>query len=159
MNNKSTKKAVIQNIRKDMADLGIGEIELFERISVKMDTDQFNPKEDESVWLQKRGDAPQVCEVYFDDIWMCDIYETDSHEQFRNKYLKGFERAYESGKLRLNRFLAMIADEREKQKETDALEAQKKVIADLPTTTPEEKIAKEIIKEIHKENSDKPATI
>ena len=144
------KDSVILNIRKDMADFGIDELELRTRITVKLDTVQFNAKEDESVWLQDKGKAPFVCEVYFDDVWCCDLHESDSHAKLTKKYFDGFLKGYESGKIRLNRFLAQIADEQEAKL---IKEAEKKVVDELPSNTPEEKIAKQVIKEIIKENN------
>ena len=146
------KDSVILNIRKDMADFGIAELELRERITVKLDVVQFNVKEDESVWLQSKGKAPFVCEVYFDDVWCCDLHEADNHEKLTEKYFKGFLKGYESGKIRLNRFLAQIADEQEAK---SIKEAKKKVVDAMPSSTPEEKIAKEVVKEIVQEDNDK----
>lgn len=149
------KSAVIENVRRDMADFGIGQIELGERVTVKMDTDQFNFKEDESVWKQKRGKVPNICEVYFDDVWCCDAYETDTHEQLRLKYLKGFLKGYEIGKIRLNRFLALIEDEKEKIADEQRKVEEKKAIENLPSSTPEEKAAKDIIKDLVTDEKEK----
>lgn len=148
--NAQIKSSVIANIRRDMADFGIGDIELLERISVRLDTEQFNFKEDESVWLQKREKAPFVCEVYFDNCWCCDLHETDSHEKLREKFFKGFLKGYELKRIRLNRFLAELEDARI---EKEQKEAEKKAIDSLPSTTPEEKIAKQIVTEIVQEKN------
>jgi len=148
---KQIKDLVILNIRKDMADFGIAEPELRERITVKLDIVQFNVKEDESVWLQDKGKAPFVCEVYFDAVWCCDLHESDSHEKLIKKYFRGFLKGYESGKIRLNRFLAQLADEQEAK---SIKEAKKGVVDAMASSTPEEKIAKEIVKEIVKENNE-----
>ena len=144
------KDSVILNIRRDMADFGITELELRERIAVKLDVVQFNVKEDESVWLQDKGKAPFVCEVYFDAVWCCDLHESDSHAKLAEKYFNGFLKGYESGKIRLNRFLAQIADEQEAK---SIKEAKKKVVDAMPSSTPEEKIAKEVVKEIVQEDN------
>lgn len=149
------KDAVIMNIKKDMADFGIDEIELRQRITVKLDTEQFNYKEDESVWLQKRDKAPFVCEVYFDECWCCDLHESDSHSKLISKFFTGFQKGYENGRIRLNRFLAEIQDAQEAK---DKKDAEKKAIESLPASTPEEKISKEIVKEIIQENNAHSAT-
>lgn len=154
--NQEIKDAVIKNIRLDMADFGLSELELRERVTVKLDTDQFNFKEDESVWKQKRGKAPFVCEVYFDDVWCCDIHEHDTHLHMMEKFFKGFLKGYELGKIRLNRFLAQLDAEKEAEAEKDAKQAEKKAIEALPSSTPEEKIAKEIVKEIAQEKNASP---
>ncbi len=151
--NKEIKDSVIANIRKDMAEFGINEFELRERISVRLDTEQFNFKEDESVWMQKQDKAPFVCEVYFDDCWCCDLHESDSHTQLIKKYFNGFLRGYELNKIRLNRFLAEIQDAQTVKEEK---EAEKKAIDALPNSTPEEKIAKEIVIEIAQEKNADP---
>lgn len=148
--NAEIKDSVITNIRKDMADFGLDEIELRNRITVKLDTEQFNFKEDESVWLQKREKAPFVCEVYFDDCWCCDLHEHDTHPQLIKKFFTGFQKGYDVGKIRLNRFLAEIEDA---QIEKDKKDAEKKAIDALPSATPEEKMAKEIVKEIAQEKN------
>lgn len=153
--NAEIRNAVIENVKRDLADFGIDELELRQRLTVKLDTEQFNYKEDESVWLQKRNKAPFVCEVYFDSCWCCDLHETDTHEKLRLKFFQGFQKGYDTKKIRLNRFLAELEDERiEKEKK----EAEKKAIADLPETTPEEKIAKDIVKEIAEEQNEHPTT-
>lgn len=156
---KTIKNSVIENIRRDMADFSIPEHELIERISVILDTQQFSA-EDHSVWLQKKGKAPRVCEVYFDGVFIADFYETDSHERFRVKYFKGFLKAYESKKIRINRDMYIIDGEIEKQTDVDIKAKQQMALDALPTTTPEEKVSKEIVKEIikEKENDTLPAT-
>ena len=133
-----------------MDDFGITELELRERITVKLDVVQFNAKEDESVWLQSKGKAPFVCEVYFDAVWCCDLHESDSHEKLTKKYFNGFLKGYESGKIRLNRYLAQIADEQEAK---SIKEAKKKVVDAMPSSNPEEKIAKQVVKEIVQEDN------
>jgi hypothetical protein len=142
---KAIKDNIIKNIRLDMADFGLGELELIERVTVKLDTDQFNYKEDESVWMQKRGKAPFV--------FICDLHEHDTHLRLMKKFLKGFLKGYESGRIRLNRFLAIIEAEKEAIAVKEAKEAEIKAIESLPQSTPEEKIAKDIVKEIAKENN------
>lgn len=148
--NKEIKDALVLNIRKDMADFGIDELELRSRITLKLDTEQFKASEDESVWLQKKDQAPFVCEVYFDDCWCCDLHEHDSHAQLVKKFFTGFQKGYEVGKIRLNRFLAELEDARI---EKEQKEEEKKAIADLPSSTPEEKMAKEIVQEIAEEKN------
>lgn len=159
--NQETKDAVIKNIARDMSQFGISQFELPDRISVKFDEEQFNAKEDESVWLQKTGKAPFVCEVYFDNVFICDLHENYSHEKLISQFFKGFLKGYESGKIRLNRILAATLDEMEKTAKKDAEANLKKSIEELPSTTPEERMSKEIVKEVIKEKnapSNKDAT-
>lgn len=150
------KASVIKNIKRDMASFGINEEELKDRISVKLDVDQFNSKEDESVWLQKKNKAPFVCEVYFDDVWMCDLHETYTHSKMILEYFKGFQVAYDQEKIRLNKELGIqlrkMEEEAKKQADLDL----KKSIEALPSSTPEEKASKEIVKEMIKEKDARP---
>lgn len=155
---KQVKKQVIENIKKDMTDFGITQVELEKRITVRLDTDQFDAKEDESVWMQKKGKAPFVCEVYFDNVWICDLHESDTHEKLKVKYFKGFLKAYENNKIRLNLLLGVQLDEMEKEAQKQAKLELDKSISDLPTATPEEKMAKDIVKEIVEEKNETPAS-
>lgn len=155
---KQIKKQVIENIKKDMSDFGINQVDLEKRITVKLDVDQFDAKEDESVWLQKKGRAPFVCEVYFDSVHMCDLHESDTHEKLKAKYFKGFLKAYENNKIRLNLLLGVQLDEMEKEAQKQARKELDKSISDLPTATPVEKMAKEIVKEIVEEKNETSAS-
>ncbi len=155
-NNRNAKDFVVKNIEKDIADFGISELELRSRITVKLDIEQFNYKEDESVWKQKKEKTYKVAEVYFDDVWCCDMDERDIATSLNLKFFRGFLRGYESGKIRLNRFLASLEDEKQAQIVKDKKDEEKRKIDSLPQSTPEEKAAKEIIKEIVKEDNEKP---
>lgn len=149
------KEDVVRNIKKDLGDFGLSEVEINDRITVIRDTEQFKASEDESVWLQKKYKAPWVAEVYFDMVWCCDLYETDNHNQMLTKFFKGFLKGYESGKIRLNRFLAQIADEQEAQRIKDQAEKQDKALEALPENTLEDKLAKDVVREIVKEDATK----
>jgi hypothetical protein len=149
--NQQIKLKVIENIRKDMADFGLSEYDLKDRISIKLDTEQFNADVDESVWKQKKELIPFVCEVYFDNVWMCDLYETHTHSMLKLNFLKGFERAYSNDKIRLNRLLGVQLDEMERTARAMARKELKDKIEALPESTPEEKASKDIIKEIAKD--------
>lgn len=150
------RERIVSTLEKDLADFGLTELEARGRIKVVFDTEQFNYKEDESVWAQYRERKPWVCEVYFDDVWCCDMKLTDSADKLRNIFFKGFERGYDSGKIRLNRFLASLEAEEEAWLIKGKKEDEKKKIESLPEATPEERVAKEIIKEIAKENDETP---
>lgn len=148
------KKAVIENIKRDMASFGILDDELNRRVTVRMDVDQFDSNEDESVWLQKKGKAPFVCEVYFDNVWMCDLHESASHHKLRQQFFTGFLNAYENNRIRLNQLLGIQLDEMEQAAKKQAQKEFDKSISDLPESTPDEKASKEIIKELVKEKND-----
>lgn len=156
--NAEIKKQVIENIKTDMATFGIVDFELVNRITVKLDTEQFKASEDESVWLQKEGKAPFVCEVYFDNVWMCDLHESDSHNKLKHKFFKGFLSAYEANKIRLNQLLGVQLDEMKNEAVKQANKELKQSIEALPTSTPEEKMSKEIVKEIVEEKQNDTST-
>lgn len=156
--NAEIKKQVIENIKADMSTFGIADFELINRITVKLDTEQFKASEDESVWLQKEGKAPFVCEVYFDNVWMCDLHESDSHNKLKHKFFKGFLSAYESNKIRLNQLLGVQLDEMKNEAVRQANKELKQSIEALPTSTPEEKMSKEIVKEIVEEKQNDTST-
>ena len=149
--NTQIKRGVIENIKLDMANFGIGDVELLKRITVKLDTEQFKSKEDESVFLQKIGKAPFVCEVYFDKVFICDLHETDTHEILRVKFFKGFDKAYDKELIGINQMLGIKKQEMEDYSKKQAKRALKEQISMLPEATPEQKISKNIIKEIAKE--------
>lgn len=150
------RERIVSTLEKDLADFGLTELEARGRIKVVFDMEQFNAKEDESVWMQLREKRPWVCEVYFDDVWCCDFKISDSADKLRNIFFKGFERGYDSGKIRLNRFLASLEAEEEAWIIKGKKDDQTKKIESLPEATPEERVAKEIIKEIAKENDAPP---
>jgi hypothetical protein len=157
MKNKTIKESVVNYLAKDMASFAIKKEELFDRITIRLDEEQFNYKEDESVWKQKRDLSPKICEVYFDDVWCCDLTELDRREEVVLKFFKGFLKGYELGKIRLNRFLTKLEEEKEEEEKKRTKQRKKEFIDKLPTSTPEEKLAKEIIKELDKEKNEKSA--
>lgn len=146
-----TKEKVIDILAPHMSQFGIGKDELNNRITVIYDENQFNHKEDEFVWLQKKDKISKTCEIYFDNTWCCDLNTDDSYYKFILKYFKGFLSGYESGKIRLNMELAKVMDEMEQAAKKQAKDELNKKIEDLPQSTPEEKLAKEIIKDIKKD--------
>jgi len=152
MKNKQIKETIVDCIASDIGDFGIEKFELALRTTVKLDEEQFNPNEDEGVWLQKRGKTAKVCEVYFDNVWCCDVKSTDIKTSIRIKYFRGFLKGYESGKIRLNRFLATIEAEKEEAAFKQIKIDRDNIIENLPTATPEEKMSKSIIREIALEN-------
>ena len=152
MKNKQIKETIVDCIASDIGDFGIDKFELALRTTVKLDEEQFNPNEDEGVWLQKKDKTAKVCEVYFDNVWCCDVKSTDIKTSIRIKYFRGFLKGYESGRIRLNRFLATIEAEKEEAAFKQIKIDRDNIIENLPTTTPEEKMSKSIIREIALEN-------
>lgn len=105
------------------------------RINVLSDLTIFKPKEDISVWRQKRGDLPEYFTVYFDGEYICGFDANQPVEKAILEFWKGFKEAYKSAKIRL------IPTKTEETKPTK----QKEV---LPATK-EEKMAAEIVKKLN----------
>ncbi len=151
------KEAFLFIVQRDLADLGLPQPEHDERITVLADLDHFNAKEDESVWLQKKGKADEYFEIYFDEVWICDFKESESPKTVRVRFLKGFLNAYEAEDISINKGLAQAKRDakvlREQKRKDDEISA----VAQLPASTPEEKLSKEIITELVKEKNELPA--
>lgn len=107
------------------------------RIRVLSDLLLFKPGEDRSVWQQKTGDLPEYFTVYFDEEYICGFNANDSIEYATLEFWKGFKQAYKDGKIHL--------DPNYKEPEVKA-PVQKKRKA----TTPEEKMAEEVVKRLTK---------
>lgn len=106
-----------------------------ERITVLSDLTMFRPKEDISVWKQKKGLLPEYFTVYFDGEYVCGFDANTSVERAVLEFWKGFKEGYKSGKIRLN-------------PKPDIVETKK---ADtIVATTPEEKMAAQIVKNMSK---------
>lgn len=105
------------------------------RIRVMSDLLMFNPKEDKSVWKQKRGDTPEYFTVYFDNEYICgfDANQPASHAVLL--FWKGFKQAYQEKKIRLNPKLEMTEVKVEKKKPK--------------ATTPVEKMALEVVERLN----------
>lgn len=112
-------------------------IKFDKRVMVLSDLMMFRPKEDKGVWKQKRGDTPEYFTVYFDGEYICGFDVSQSVERAVLEFWRGFKQAYSNGKIKLN----------PKAKE-DAVVVKKeeKIIA----TTPEEKMAAQIVKNLNK---------
>lgn len=76
------------------------------RLSVISDLEHYKASEDVFVHAQKQGKIPNYYEVYWDNEWIMDFHEGDQPATVFVQFLKGFGRAYEQGKVRLNENLA-----------------------------------------------------
>lgn len=134
-----------------MAQFGLDEKELKKRITVIFDEHHFNFKEDSYVWSQKRDLIHKTAEIYFDDQWICDFHTSDTPTQLTLKYFKGFLKAYEEKKIRLNLEVKKLEDElfdkAIKDRKKEALDKVKQ----LPDSTVEQRISKEVVKELVQE--------
>ena len=72
------------------------------RITVKSDINQFRWQEDKHVFLQKRGKAKQNIEIYWDNVWVCDIIEGATGEMIISVFLRGFLQLYKDDKVHVN---------------------------------------------------------
>lgn len=129
-----------------------------ERITIKSDTNQFNPDADSYFYEQSIGKRPVVHEVYWDGVWICDYTDNDNVINTVNKFLFGFKNAYEAKQISLNSDAdykeiamkeqirdALIQKERENTKNLE--KAERKVDA-LPERDEAERLTKQVLKEI-----------
>jgi len=112
-------------------------IKFDKRLMVLSDLVMFRPKEDKSVWKQKRGDLPEYFTVYFDGEYICGFDANQSVEKAILEFWKGFKQQYQKGMIRLN---PKVKDDIVKAKKQDTIKA----------TTPEEKMAAQIVKNMNK---------
>lgn len=123
-------------------------VDIKNRLHVVSDIYKFRWKDDESVWSQKRGKTEKYYEVTLDGEHVCGFDESETMAQVMLKFWKGMRDGYKEGKIRLNKFLA---EEERKNREVD-LKNQKlnrtKRIKDIKAVTPEQKIAKEVVKRL-----------
>ena len=125
--------------------------DLTDRITIKADVNQFNYKEDESVWNQAREKAPNYMELYWDGVWLCDFNERELMEATIHKFWVGFNNAYTSGQISMQ-----SPKEVKEQVERDELAEQvKKIKQEMSEKTPEDRIAKETILEVLEEKKEK----
>lgn len=107
------------------------------RIRVLSDLLIFKPGEDKSVWKQKTGELPEYFTVYFDEEYICGFNANDSIGYATLEFWKGFRQAYIDGKIHL--------DPNYKEPEVKAPAKKKR-----KATTPEEKMAEEVVKRLTK---------
>lgn len=93
------------------------DFDISERISVVSDLEHYKASEDPFVHAQKQGKIPNYYEVYWDNEWIMDFHEGDQPKMVYLGFLKGFGKAYEQGKVRLNPLLA----EAEKANDLEAM--------------------------------------
>lgn len=114
---------------------------LNDRIVVKADVNQFNKKEDESVWKQAKGLAPNYYEVYWDGVWLFDFSENEPVEFVIQKFWLGFRNAYDSEQIHLR-----TPEEIKQQDDKDRLdEMVKKVQREMSEKTESDRLAKEAV--------------
>lgn len=126
------KTQVFDRVQRDFA------FPLKDRLRIVSELDKYRWKEDESVWAQKRGRAPEQYEVYFDGEFLCFFGLEESQDQVYLKVMENILRLYKAKKIFWNPIMYEI-------------NKPKKVEEKLPeATTPEEKIFREAIKRSRK---------
>lgn len=123
-------------------------IDIKTRIRVISDLYKFRWKEDESIWKQKRGKVSKYYAVYFDDEFVCGFDEDCNQRLFLLEFWKGLKKLVKENKIILNKYRA-----KQKRKDDEFEKQQAKIdetnrINKLPEQTPEEKMAKEVVKRV-----------
>ena len=125
--------------------------DLKDRISVRADVNQFKAKEDESVWLQAKGRAPNYLEVYWDDVWLFDFSDNDSRASVILKFWTGFKNAFESGQIHL-----YTPTEMQETAQKDRLdELVRQAQRDMSEKTESDRIAKQVVLDVLEEKKKK----
>ncbi len=122
-------------------------LKMRERITIIADLEMYRWKEDKSVYLQKKEQAPLFFTIHFDGVYMSTFISTDPIEKILLDFWKALKGAYKEGKVRLTPKTKLEEDLEELQ-EREEKNAQKKAIEALPEATPTEKQAKHVIKKL-----------
>lgn len=117
------------------------------RLVVIADTEHYKASVDESVWLQKKGTAPTMFEVYWDNEWIIDFSTETEQEIVFALFWNGFYKAYAENRIRLNEGLA----EKEVKDINVMIESSKKALKPAANLSPVEREAEKIIAEINAE--------
>lgn len=126
--------------------------DISKRISLIADVNQFNYKEDESVFNQARNKAPNTIEVYWDGVWVCDFNDKQLRDRVELNFLKGFTKLYEEGRIFLNEGKEReIVESRKQMTVEDHLAEAKK----MSEKTVEDKLSKQAIIEVLEEKKEK----
>lgn len=120
------------------------------RIRVISDLQMFKPKEDLFVWGQKKGKIPEHLMVYFDDIHILTFDETEPLKNVMFRFWVGFREAYSKNSIRLTPPWMIEVEKKETPKEKQLNNLKK-----IKVLTKEQKIAKEIVKKIIRDQKGK----
>lgn len=118
------------------------EYDISHRLALVADVHHYNPKEDFSVWLQKRGDVPNMVEVYFDNVWVMDFNTNQVPEVVFAKFWSRLLYLYETKKIDLIDQNQVIEEEIKKIPEASTKN---------PPKSEEEAIAQSVIDSIQEE--------
>lgn len=123
-----------------------------ERITVVADIEMFT-KEDKYIWEQGKGKTSLCFQVFFDGVFISLIHEDQPIQRAVLDFWRGFKEAYTQKKIRLIPQEYVIEQEIKKEEQ----KLKKESIDRLPESTPVERQAKHIIKNLVKEANGKPA--
>ena len=133
-------------------------IDIKTRIRVISDLFKYKP-DDVYIWSQKKGKVVKYYTVYFDDEFVCGFDEGDHPDAFLLEFWKGLKKLVKENKVILNKFRAeqrrideAVAEKAKKQAKLDRLNK-------LPDSTPEEKMAKEVVKRVSRSKKKHPSTL
>lgn len=123
-----------------------------ERLKIIADLEMYS-KEDPYVWAQGKGKVSLCFQVFFDGEFISLFDENFPVEKAKLDFWRGFKEAYERGKIKLIP-QEYVIEEAAKKEEKKSL---KEKVAALPESTPIERQAKHIIKNLTREKHGKPA--
>ena len=138
-------KAFIDMIQKEF------KFPLLGRLEILADVDHFRKGEDESVWLQSKGKAPEMYEVYWDGEWLMDFAHATEVEITMAIFWQAFLKAYQENRIRL---IEGLADLEPKDQTLDNLisTTKKRLVTRTSATSQDNRLADRVVTEIVKES-------
>lgn len=121
------------------------------RFRIVADTEMFNYKESKEIWDQQKGNTAKIYQVYFDGEHMGNFDENTHFKVFLLTFFRTFKEKYTKGTIKLIKDDYRIEYEVKKAQEQDSI----KEIEAIKATTPEEKMAKQIVLNVTKDKKKK----
>jgi hypothetical protein len=125
------------------------------RLRVESDLDVFNPKEDKYIWAMKRGEVSRYFSVYFDDVFVVGFEDTELPEATFLRFFRALRDLSVKGEIILDKHKKDAEDIIKQELGKIERSEKKKRIDDLPESTKEQKMAKEVIKRVNRRISTK----
>lgn len=136
------KDQFLQLIRKDFNP----KLEIEKRILMISDLEMFRKGEDKYIWAQSKGKTAEVYQIYFDNEFICSFKTDDIMPAVVLMFWKGFKDKYKKGMIRLDPLWKKKQEEELEKEIKKAKKAKrKKELKESKATTPEEKMAKDIV--------------
>lgn len=117
-----------------------------ERVTIIADTEMFNYKGDKYFWDQKKGNTPDIFQVYFDGEHICNFFDGLDPRVMMYDFFVAFKQKYERGDIKLILDDYRIEYQLKKEEENQRI----KELENIKATTPEEKMAKEAVVRVAK---------